>query len=96
MSQFSRRVFLSSVAVVPLQSLFSPLSFAEELPKLEEQDAMAMALGYQAASGNPEQICANCSLYHSDADTEWGNCAIFPGKLVAASGWCKSWVAKPA
>ncbi|MBX2869533.1 MAG: high-potential iron-sulfur protein [Acidiferrobacterales bacterium] len=95
MSPFSRRTFLCTAAVVPLQTLFSGVSFAEGLSKLGEQESLAVALGYQETSTNPDQICANCSLYAPDSKTEWGQCAIFPGKLVAAQGWCKSWVVKP-
>ena len=36
--------------------------------------------------------CANCQLWQG-GDAEWGGCGIFPGKKVAAEGWCTAWVA---
>ena len=71
---------------------------AEGMPRLEESDPQANALGYVAlatavdAAKYPQyssgQDCANCALYTAASDTEWGPCSIFPGKLVAAKGWC--------
>ena len=67
---------------------------AADLPQVDPEDATAKALEYVHASTNPEQNCANCQLYTGEAGAEWGPCAIFPGKGVAAKGWCKSWIKK--
>lgn len=75
-----------------------------ELPKLAEDDASAVALGYVHDAGAVDKsananfvagsTCANCQLYTGAPDTEWGPCSIFPGKLVAADGWCRTWIKK--
>ncbi len=41
-----------------------------------------------------EQFCDNCGQYAATEDG-WGTCTIFPGKLVAAKGWCNVWVPMP-
>ena len=74
-------------------------------PKLDEEDTAAVALGYKEMSSNVDsgkypnhdemQICGGCSLYVGTAEP-WGDCAVFPGKQVAAKGWCAAFVAKPA
>lgn len=75
------------------------------LPRLEESDSMAQALGYKhdAAEVDPEQFpsrtgpdsanefCKNCVHYQAPADVQWAPCTIFPGKLVNADGWCSAW-----
>ncbi len=99
MSYKSRREFLSlvgtSAVAIPMGSLLmSQPGFAEDMPQLDEADAQAKALEYVHESPNAEQTCANCQLYQGEADAEWGGCTIFPGKSVAANGWCKSWVQK--
>ena len=73
--------------------LFSSRSIhAADLPQLNPEDAQAKALSYAHESPNPETLCSNCRLYTGAADAEWGPCTIFPGKQVAAAGWCSAWV----
>lgn len=68
-----------------------------------ETDPQAVGLGYKAnattvdkakfpkyAAGND---CSNCQLYASKS-ADAGTCGIFPGKQVAAKGWCNAWVKK--
>ena len=100
----SRRHFLATgVAVttaVPFIG-FASSAGAAEMPRLEESDPTAQALGYvHDASTVPAEtrkgegnVCANCRLYLG-GDAEWGGCSLFPGKAVAAQGWCKGWVAQ--
>ena len=72
---------------------------ASELPRVEESDATAKALGYvhdantvaADVRGGAERICRSCRFY-AEADAEWGPCGLFPGRSVAAKGWCKGWV----
>tara|TARA_B100001248_G_scaffold253282_1_gene230351 strand:+ start:14254 stop:14613 length:360 start_codon:yes stop_codon:yes gene_type:complete len=40
-----------------------------------------------------DQHCKNCVLYTDKGDGK-GACTLFPGKLVAADGWCTSWSKK--
>lgn len=75
-----------------------------EMQKLEESDPTAQSLAYVHDAGDVDasqqsryeegQNCANCSLYTPDSSSEedWGGCAIFPGKLVNANGWCSAYV----
>ena len=77
---------------------------AAELPRLDEGDPSATALGYvhdatsvdtakypRYASG---QLCSNCALYQGSADDEWAGCSIFPGKAVKGTGWCNVYAPK--
>ncbi len=94
MPDINRRHFLLTSAIIPVTSLLTRNAFASEQPKLSPDDKTATALGYIEQSETPEKTCANCQLYTGEAGSEWGGCAIFPGKLVASNGWCKSWVVK--
>ncbi|MEL7537443.1 MAG: high-potential iron-sulfur protein [Pseudomonadota bacterium] len=105
----SRRQILRSgaiaVAAVPLAAIGVRGAQAEtvELPKLTADDPAAKALGYvdnvaSIAEGSEATFkagsdCANCQLY-TGGDAEYGPCSIFPGKLVSAKGWCRTWVQK--
>lgn len=96
------------VAAVPLGNLLFHSSARAEAPKVDEKDPMAQQLGYvpdatkadtqkfpkRAGADGAKQFCKNCQLYTGAADAEWGPCAIFPGKVVSANGWCNSWVPK--
>lgn len=100
----NRRAFVKvaagSLAAIPLvvRSEASP-------DKLSEDNGTAIALGYKHASVDvdaakypnhtSEQLCRNCALWQG-GDAEWGACSIFPGKLVAAEGWCAAYAAKPS
>lgn len=80
---------------------------SEDIPKLDESDTMAQALGYtqdaskvdpqqfpsRAAADNGNEFCRTCVHYQAPPDTEWGPCTIFRGKLVNADGWCSAWAA---
>lgn len=77
------------------------------LPLLKESDPTATALGYssqakkvdkkkwpkKAGPDGASQKCSNCMLY-TRVDAKSGNCQVFPNNLVAAEGWCNSWVKK--
>ena len=77
---------------------------AQDMPKVEESEAMAQAMKYvhdastvdPASRANPaaEQNCANCALVQGADGDAWRPCQIFPGKLVAAEGWCTVWAPK--
>ena len=103
----NRRNFVRrSTAAIPLLALGgNRLWAAEALPKVEESNATAQALGYvHDATTSPKrtseeqktQFCDNCLHYGASAEEDgWGTCALIPGYLVAAKGWCIVWVAKP-
>ena len=103
----SRRQFLNRAAVIaaglPLPALLgwnSPAR-AEDLPHLGEDDPTAKALKYThdatTATGRSSatDVCDNCMHYSGEAGSEWGPCALFPGKQVNAKGWCSAWIIKP-
>lgn len=98
----TRRQFLKTAivagAAVMAGSVVRPL-FADE-PHLTVADPTAKAMDYvedATTSKNtlykPGSICANCQLYSGSA-TGYGNCQLFPGKLVNARGWCTSYTRK--
>ena len=74
--------------------------------KLEESNPTADALGYRhdanevdvdrfpkrASEEGKTQFCDNCLHYKPSDEEGWGPCAIFPGFVVAAKGWCNVWV----
>jgi hypothetical protein len=84
----------------------APAAAPGTLPKLDEKDPIAVALGYVAdaarvdAKKNPTfkagQICGNCLQVKGKDGEAYRPCAIFPGKLVANKGWCKTWTRLPA
>lgn len=71
-------------------------------PKLSGDDPMAKALGYaeDATSVDPTKNpsyttgndCSNCAQFRNPTADGIGDCALFPGKGVPASAWCKAWV----
>ena len=73
-------------------------AFAQDMPKLSEDNPQAIALNYvQDASDKddmrePGAVCGNCRLYLGNQDDEWGGCTAFPGKAVNTNGWCSAWV----
>ncbi|MEQ8858977.1 MAG: high-potential iron-sulfur protein [Pseudomonadales bacterium] len=88
----------------PAQAAPPQAAPAQKMAKLEESDPQAQALGYKHDSGavdaaayarhQADQLCENCGLYQAGQGGEegWGGCGIFPGKLVAAGGWCNAYV----
>jgi hypothetical protein len=95
----SRRDFLrqagAGTALVAMSGVLAPRlsSAAGDLPKVDPSDPTAKALEYTHESSKQGQDCSGCQLWQG-GDDAWGGCAIFPGKLVNANGWCKSWVMK--
>ncbi len=106
MSKIARRQFLQLSAVAAAGVLVVPgrEAQASDLPKLSEDDPMAKAMKYThdastvdpSARNNPapEQNCANFALIQGEDGAEWRPCQIFPGKAVAAAGWCSVWAPK--
>jgi len=106
-TKLSRRRFLRDLTVaVPVSTLvLHGTAMAEELPRLTEDDPTALALGYvddaattdtaKWANYKAGQDCANCLQIQGNDGDAWRPCGIFPGKSVAAKGWCSVWVAKP-
>ena len=104
-SHLSRRHFLRNLAIAgPAASLVTiNAARAEDLPKLSTSDPQAMALQYvedatEATAPNYQagQKCANCNFIQGEDGAAYRPCQLFPGKSVAADGWCISYVPKPA
>jgi hypothetical protein len=77
---------------------------AAELPHLTPDDPTAAALGYvnDATKVDPKQnptyqagqVCHTCLQLQGTDGQPWRPCTIFPGKLVNANGWCRTWIKK--
>lgn len=87
-----RRAILKGLVAIPALAIagYHTTSYAA---MVSADDPTAKALSYTEKSAKQGQTCANCSLYQGGSAAS-GPCPIFPGKDVAAAGWCKSWVAK--
>ena len=98
MKELNRRQFLVSTATLaalsPSLMLTSQPVAAAEVPRVDPNDPQAKALSYVHESPKADNVCTNCQLYLADSDSEWGPCALFPGKQVAGAGWCSAWVKK--
>lgn len=106
LSIIARRKFIQLSAVAVAGCLVNPgrRVFAQDLPHLTTEDAMASAMKYThdastvdpASRANPaaDQTCANCALIQGNDGDEWRPCQIFPGKAVNANGWCSVWAPK--
>lgn len=62
--------------------------------KLALDDPTAVALKYVHNSEVEGANCANCMYIQGEDGAEWRPCGIFPGKVVAANGWCSAWMKK--
>lgn len=85
-----RRDFIRRGALFTGAGLIPARLLAQD-SRLAEDDPQAVALEYTAASEIEGQACANCIHAMGDLDSDWIGCRLFPGKLVAAAGWCKVW-----
>jgi len=100
----SRRVFMMQVvAGSSVLAVGSAMAQASP-PKVSEKDPQAMALGYSEDTTKvdarkypkhtPEQKCATCQLFVAKGKEDYGNCPLYAGKVVSASGWCSAYVKK--
>jgi hypothetical protein len=100
-SQASRRRFLLVTATSLAAAPVVRLAIAQGAEKVDEKSPQAKALDYHhnaAQVKNPkrtkDQFCHNCQFFQGKAGDAWGPCTVFQGKLVAANGWCSTWVKK--
>ena len=75
-------------AALPRLSLTDPsaiaLLYVEDAAKVDKKNPMAARFA-------PGQNCATCSQLQGKAGEAYRVCAIFPGHLVSAKGWCSVW-----
>lgn len=100
----SRRNFLVLAGAGTCAALLVPRAHAQDLSKLAESDATAVALGYREDASKVDaakfpahkatQNCANCRFYAGNDKAATAGCQLFPGKSVAAKGWCSAYNAK--
>jgi len=81
-------------AVAPAIGILSNSTAFAANALLDPADPQAKGLAYVAKSPNAGQTCANCAQYKGAAGAAEGPCLIFPGKDVAAAGYCKAWAKK--
>ena len=75
-----------------------------KMPLVDAKDPQALALGYVSDAAQADKTkyknfvagshCANCALFQGQASDTEGGCPLFPGKHVAAKGWCSAWTKK--
>ena len=76
---------------------------SKHLPPLSESDAQARQLNYRHDAESIDdgrfpnrrkqrQTCGNCQFFYAENDG-WGECTVFPKKLVNQAGWCSAWAA---
>src|SRR4051794_27845233 len=96
----ARRSALKQFALAGMAVSLARTVKAED-PHLSVKDPAARALGYveEAAKVDAQkqqsyaagQICENCLQLAGKDGASYRPCSVFPGKLVAARGWCSSW-----
>jgi hypothetical protein len=82
-------------ATLPLQTLRA------EPPHLSVTEPSAVAVGYVEHAERVDakkypgyakgQTCENCLQLQGAAGAAYRPCSLFPGKTVAAAGWCSAW-----
>lgn len=106
MNHTNRRTFILRAAAAGSGLAAAGAHAQAAVPKLEESDPQAVALGYKHdttkvdAKKYPQhaasQDCANCQLFQGKPKDAAGLCPLFAGKQVAAAGWCSAWSKKAA
>jgi hypothetical protein len=97
-----RRIFL--LHIVAGAGAVAAVDSAQAQQKVDPKDPQAAALGYvddttkadkkKFPKHTNDQLCKGCQFYTAPTAPKEGPCAIFGGKLVAANGWCNSWIKK--
>jgi hypothetical protein len=95
--KLSSRVLLNQViaaAVLIPGFVLTRQAVSAAATPLDAADPMAKALAYVETSAKPDQKCVNCPQFQGKAGDSRAGCNIFPGKTVAAAGWCSAWTKK--
>lgn len=105
MTNLSRRDFVRTLALGATTSLIcAPPSQGADAVRLDVHDPAAVALGYVENASQvdrkkyPSYVagsnCDNCLQLQGKPGNNYRPCNLFPGKLVAVSGWCGGWTAE--
>jgi hypothetical protein len=99
-----RRQLIGLMPLVALASLAPSRASAQDV-LLQPGDSEAVSMHYVTNAADvdraafpkyaPGQNCRTCAMYMGEPDAATGPCGILFGKVVAATGWCDSWEAKP-
>jgi hypothetical protein len=103
-----RRRFLklggSTFALGIIATILPRYSRADGVAHLSESDATTAALGYKDDAAKVDAakyptyrgglLCSNCKFFTRVDPTSCAGCQLFPGKAVAAKGWCSGYNAK--
>tara|TARA_A100001388_G_scaffold223402_1_gene174221 strand:- start:919 stop:1248 length:330 start_codon:yes stop_codon:yes gene_type:complete len=99
----SRRRLLKMAATGALLAPFAHLAeksayAGSHEKKIELDNPQAKALQYVHVASESKSplykdgsICGNCVQWKG-GDSEWGQCVLFAGVVVANAGWCSAWV----
>jgi hypothetical protein len=104
-ARVSRRELLRRLGgAAGLAALAGRQALAADPPHLGVKDPAAVAVGYVEIASqvdpkkHPDYVrgssCENCLQLQGAAGAAYRPCTLFPGKLVAAAGWCSSWAAE--
>jgi hypothetical protein len=105
MNATTRRIFIARSIASGCAVFAAPIVTHAAPPRVDEADETARALGYRHDTNKVDQQlfpkhsaaqdCGNCSFFQGSAGDEWGGCAMFGRKQIAAAGWCNAWAKKP-
>jgi hypothetical protein len=103
----SRRGLVKALALGVASTAAQPVRLslsAEPLPKLDEHDPAAVAVGYVENASRVDtkkypgyvqgSNCDNCLLLQGKPGNNFRPCSLFQGKLVSVGGWCSGWAAE--
>ena len=98
----SRRALVKTLSLaLAAASVNARQARGAEPQKLDVKDPAAVALGYVENAAQVDvkkypafvkgSTCDNCLQLQGKAGSDYRPCGLFPGKLVAVSGWCSGW-----
>jgi hypothetical protein len=102
----TRRSLVKNLGIAAAVTALLPprQSQAAEPPHLDVKDPAAIAVGYVENASQVDlkkypayikgSTCENCLLLQGTTGSHYRPCNLFPGKVVAASGWCSGWAAE--
>lgn len=99
--QQQRRIFIA-VVVAGGTGMACGAALAAGIKRVDESEPKAVSLGYRHDSGQvdrkrfpkhkPGERCDNCMAWLGKPKDAWAECDLMADRLVAAPGWCSSYV----